>query len=276
MTVGLPPASVLSEKMVEMSSANVAARWAEALASWAIPKELLDAAPEDPWSLRVEQFRRAAHEAIDRETPTRRRALEALPHGGVVLDVGCGAGAMSAGLATQAGRIVGVDQSAAMLAAFAEQAEGLGVEHEAIEGGWPDVAELVPAGDVVVCGHVLYNVQGIESFLGALQDHARRRVVIELTDRHPRTWANPIWRTIHGINRPDRPTAEDALAVLAEMGIDAEVERWEQPTGFAEEDPDALVAYVRRYLCLTPDRDPDVRAALANDAPPRTKHAPTH
>ena len=82
---------------------SVAERWSEALAGWAIPEEILAVAPESPWGFPTEVFVTAAREAlVAPPTPTHRRALEALPLGGVVLDVGAGAGAASLPLTPRA------------------------------------------------------------------------------------------------------------------------------------------------------------------------------
>jgi hypothetical protein len=83
----------------EQSSESAATRWAAALAAWAIPESILDAAPVSPWSLSPDVLRERTREFVDRDTPSRARALEALPPGGTVLDVGVGAGAGSLPLA---------------------------------------------------------------------------------------------------------------------------------------------------------------------------------
>ena len=69
---------------------DAAERWQAELAGWAIPDEILAQAPESPWGFPPELFA-APPDPID--TPSRDRALEALPPGGSVLDVGCGGGA---------------------------------------------------------------------------------------------------------------------------------------------------------------------------------------
>ncbi len=67
------------------------------------PEEILAVAPESPWGFPTEVFVTAAREAlVAPPTPTHRRALEALPLGGVVLDVGAGAGARALELAVDA------------------------------------------------------------------------------------------------------------------------------------------------------------------------------
>lgn len=242
---------------------TAAERWQEDLASWAIPEAILEAAPESPWGCPVELFARRADESQDRQTPSTLRALEALPSGGSVLDVGCGAGAASLPLARTAHRLVGVDTSMGMLDAFRQRAERSGAEATTLVGRWPDVAGAVDAVDVVVCHHVLYNVPDLPAFVGALTEHATTRVVVEMTARHPLSDERDLWRRFHGLVRPERPTADDAEAVVRELGIAAGREDWDAPRagGFARRED--LVAWIRRRLCLSAERDGEVWEAIA-------------
>ena len=185
-----------------------------------------------------------------------------------MLDVGCGGGAGSLPLAPPAGHLVGLDSQSDMLAAFAERADARGVTHEEIEGAWPDAADRAPLVDVVVCHNVLYNVPNLVPFAQALDAHARHRVVVELSDGHPLTWMNPYWELLHGLERPVRPTADDAQAVLIEAGFDAELVRWWRPHRWDREDEEAVVGFVRRRLCLPEDRADAVREAVRAHPPP--------
>ena len=243
-----------------------ARRWAEQLAAWAIPEEILAAAPESPWDFPAAIF---AADLPDEDSPSRRRALEAVREGGTVLDVGAGGGAAGLALAPPAGRVMAVDQSAEMLAAFAARAAERGVSHAKVEGRWPDVAPLVRPADVVVCHHVLYNVPDLTAFVTALTEHARRRVVVEITAVHPQVRLSPLWRHFHGLDRPQGPSADDAAAVLAEAGIDFGSERAERPPRRVV-DRAEWVAFTRRRLCLTVDREPEVAELLGDrpDVPP--------
>jgi SAM-dependent methyltransferase len=250
--------------MSTSSSISAAARWAEALEAWAIPQGILDAAPESPWGFPPGLFHRGHHELGPPDTPSYRRALEALPAGGSVLDVGVGGGAASLPLVPAAATITGVDEGAAMLESFGRAAREAGVEHSVIEGSWPNIASRAPRADVVVCHHVFYNVPDLRAFALALGEHARHRVVTELTERHPLVSLNDLWHHFHGTPRPDGPGAEDALAVIAEAGIRAHLEPFDRPpTRHRLERPD-LVAFVRRRLCLTPDADPEIDELLGD------------
>ena len=239
-------------------------RWARELPGWGIPDEILAAAPESPWGFPAELFRVRAERATTREpTPSTRRALETLPEGGSVLDVGVGGGAASLPLAERASLLVGVDTSADMLIAFAEGASARGLKTVAVEGAWPDVAPEVPETDVVVCNHVLYNVPDLEPFVRALDAHARSRVVTEITATHPLAWMSGLWRRFHGLERPEGPTADDAFEALGELRLRARRDvQLRTPLSSGFERRDDAVALVRRRLCLPPEHDAEIAEAL--------------
>ena len=241
-------------------------RWREQLDGWAIPAEILAAAPEAPWGFPVGMFRSRAQRAGSRPvTPSNREAARHLPEGGTVLDVGAGGGAASLPLTASAGRLVAVDESAGMVASFLAAAGAAGVPAEAVEGRWPEVADRVGPADVVVCHHVLYNVADLAPFARALTGHARHRVVTELTDRHPLAGLRPLWRRFHGLDRPTGPSADDAEAALAALGLAVERQDWESRDRFGFDDFDELVAFTRRRLCLPATRDPEVAEALLEE-----------
>ncbi|MFY9587996.1 MAG: class I SAM-dependent methyltransferase [Actinomycetota bacterium] len=254
---------------------SAAVDWAENLASWAIPQEILDAAPADPWEYHVDHFARVADRPPDLSSPSYLRAMEGLPDGGTVLDIGCGAGAASLPLAHRAGRLIGLDESEGMLAAFAERARVAGVAHAEVQGRWPDARADVAAVDVVVSHHVLYNVRDIEPFVAALADHAGRRFVVEITAEHPRATENPLWRALHGIERPTRPTADDAVAVMRDLGLEVGVERWRKAMVQADLPREDLIKIVRVELCLPPERDPEIAKVLEEHPPPQDREVVT-
>jgi SAM-dependent methyltransferase len=240
---------------------RAAQRWADDLAAWTIPDVILAAAPESPFGFPPQLW---GHGDEGELTPTHRWALEALPDGGTVLDVGAGGGAASLPLRQRAGHVTAVDESDAMLARFAEGAREHAVPFATVQGRWPDVAAEVPPADVVVCAHVLYNVPDIAPFVQALTDHARQRVVVELHHRHPWTTTAELWQRFHGLDRPDGPTVEDALDVLRELGLDPQVDRWTRALRPVA-DRSEYVAYVRRRVCVGPDRDVEIDAWLGDE-----------
>lgn len=233
-----------------------------------MPDAIVRAAPESPWTCPVELFRSRAARADEGDpTPATVRALEALPPGGVVLDVGCGGGATSLPLASVAGVLVGVDASAEMLRAYREAVEGRDRKVTTLHGRWPDVATSAPRADVAVSGHVLYNVQDLAPFVRALDAHVERRVVLELTERHPLHWMNDLWQLFHGLVFPEGPDASVAERAIHDLGFDvARDERAADSTrshGGFERREDA-VALIRRRLCLAADRDGEVADALGD------------
>lgn len=249
--------------------ADPADTWRRSLAEWAIPQDILDAAPESPWGFPTAVFTKAAQRAVaDPDRPSRRRALAALDEGGSVLDVGVGGGAASLPLAPPAALLVGVDESEELLASFAGACERAGVAHREVHGSWPAVAPQVERTDVVVCHHVFYNVPDLVPFAAALTHHARRRVVVELTDRHPLTRLNPLWKALHGIDRPSRPTADDAEAVLVSMGLEVGREEAERPSPLDDVPRAELVTSTRRRLCVGPERDAEIDALLGSGPGP--------
>ena len=238
--------------------------WARALQAWDIPEEIKSRAPESPWGFAAEPFVHRAERAPTRgKTPAARLAVEALPEGGSVLDVGAGAGAASLALAHRAGLLVAVDPSEEMLRSFLAMAEQVAVEASAVVGTWPEAEAEVEPADVVVCHHVLYNVPDLGPFARALADRARWRVVVEITARHPTAWMNDLWRRFHGLARPERPTSEDAERALREVGLPVHREDHDQPItvgGFRRREDQ--VAFLRKRLCLRPEQDEELAEAL--------------
>jgi SAM-dependent methyltransferase len=239
-------------------------RWKSDLRAWAIPQEILDAAPDDPWAMSARPFAARADRAMRATTPTPslRLAVDALPQRGAVLDVGSGAGAASLPLLARASRLVAVDTSADMLEELRARVPA-GIDLTLVHGRWPDSAADVPQVDVVVCHHVAYNIANLDEAVLRMTEKARRRVVLELTSHHPLSTLNFLWPIFHGIQRPTRPTAADAVDVIRACGLSARFEEWEPADlRLSSDHVEELVASVRRHLCLGADRDAEIARAL--------------
>lgn len=258
-----------------MTTDDANARWAEMLGRWAIPDELVASAPEAPYFFSPEVFIHAADDALSRgdDSPSDGVARSALPAGGSVLDVGVGAGAAS--LRLPAGHVIGVDPNRELLDAFAERAASRGVRATPIQGGWPAMAVDTPVADVAVCHHVAYNVADLADFASELAAHGRRRTVVELTAVHPMRWMAPYWLALHGIEQPDRPIADDAVAVLVDLGLKVNQQRWMREVQMIGENDADAAARIARRLCLPADRYAELRAVLAQTPPPSEREVVT-
>jgi SAM-dependent methyltransferase len=242
---------------------DAAQRWREQLEAWAIPDEFLRAVPDSPWQHPTEVFAKRADSYVAKPVGVSwERAIAALEPRGVVLDVGAGAGAASLPLARATTELIAVDQSRTMLDALSVRAASLNLPTRLVQGTWPADSSTVDQADVVVCHHVFYNVADLAPFAQALTDHARRRVVVELPPAHPMRALNPLWLRLHGLRRPDGPTADDAVAVLTELGLDVHQERWPRPPRTPYGSFVDMVTSTRRRLCLPAERDSELVDAL--------------
>lgn len=230
-------------------------RWEDDLAAWAIDPEILAAASESPFG-----FPRGMFDARTGPAATRRVIDGALPDGGTLIDIGCGGGAASVGFAERAGLLIAVDSAEHMLASY--RANTAGGDVRTVLGDWPAVAAELPAADVAVAANVVYNVPDLAPFLAELTTHARRRVVVELTDLHPWTGMSLLWKHFHGQDRPTGPSADDFGAVLDELGVAAEHETYPREAPWRDAAPDVVVEFTRRRLCLPVARQAEVEQAL--------------
>ncbi len=249
-----------------MNQAETAAqRWARQMADWAIPQEILGSAPRQPFVFSPEIFA-APDPGTFKLSLSNRRAGEALRNGGSVLDVGCGGGAAAFAVAPPATEVIGVDRQDDMLELFAVTAAERGIAAQVHAGSWPETADVVPVADVVVCHNVLYNIADIVSFVAALNTKARRRVVIEITPKHPQDRRRMLWHHFWGLDRPHEPTAATAVEAVTEAGFNPVVEE-----SLLGDDPRAekrqafeAVQWCRN-LCLPPEREPEVAELVAQN-----------
>lgn len=238
---------------------TAAEQWKIDLASWAIPQEILDQAVEKPWIHPPALFE--IPDVIS-DSLSHKRAREAMPTGGTVLDIGCGGGIGAFGITPPAAHVIGVDEQEEMLRLFTKNAAKYGVTVEAIQGQWPAVADKTPVADVVTVHHVLFNVGDVIPFLTALNSHARKRVVIEVPIIHPMSNMNEGWKHFWNVIRPTVPHASDIVDVLSELGITAQIEYF---TGeiLLDKKVEGANGFIRRRLCLSEDRQPEIDAFIA-------------
>ena len=234
--------------------------WSLALAEWTIPKEILDQAPESPWIHPAALFN--IPDVIEM-TPAHKLARELMPDGGTVLDIGCGGGLAAFATVPPAANVIGVDHQEDMLEMFNLNAKQRGVQSQTFLGFWPAVAKEVPVADVITVHHVVYNVSEIVPFISALNSHARKRVVIEMPVEHPLSTMRAAWKFFWNLDRPTKPTPEDLMAVLLEMGITAHIKYFVGEMRNEKDLKDAT-KFMRIRLCLPVDRENDVRDFFAS------------
>lgn len=245
--------------------------WRDALDAWALPEEIVNSAPENPWIHPPVLFGIASDIA---PSPSHQRAREVLAHGDTVLDVGCGGGIAAFALTPPATHVVGVDSQPEMLAMFRANAIARALTCETVEGVWPNVAPRTPRANVVTAHHVVYNVADIGPFLLALDDHAKSRVVLEMPDRHPLAPMADAWRHFWNLERPQGPTPDDLLNVLREVGVPARREQWHGEMR-VERDLGQAAHFMRIRLCLPASREGEVSDFLQSHEQPTSRSLST-
>jgi SAM-dependent methyltransferase len=239
-------------------SVSAIQKWANDLSLWAVPKEILDQAEVAPWIHPPALFQIPEKIA---NSPSHDIAREVVPAGGTVLDIGCGGGLAAFAISPPAHTVIGVDHQSEMLEMFRANANERGLKVETVEGFWPDVADQTPIADVVTIHHVLYNVSDIKPFIEAANSHARKRVVVEIPLVHPMSNTSSGWKFFWNIDRPTSPTADDVIKVLAEMNINAHIQKFVMEVR-SERDPLKAADFLRTRLCLPSSRLGEVEEFL--------------
>jgi SAM-dependent methyltransferase len=246
---------------------SAAARWREHLEDWALPPALLAAVPDSPYAWPADLYRRRQRtEAGGPPTPTARAILGLLPPGGSLLDVGAGTGRASLPVAARGFALTAVERNPAMAEGLRSEAEAAGAAVRVVEASWPEAAAEAGRHDVALCSHVVYDVPDLAPFLRALHASARVAVVLEAGERHP--WANltPYSRALHGLDRPEGPTADLLAEVVSEAtGVSPEVEHWIGSARMRFADLQELVEFYRRRLLVPASRAAELIDRLAPD-----------
>ena len=235
-------------------------KWRSDLVAWAIPKEIIDQAPESPWIHPPVLFQIPT---LIELTPSHQKAFDVLPESGSILDIGCGGGIAAFAMGSKASLVIGVDHQSEMLDMFTENAKERNIDSKVYEGFWPEIAPVVEVADVAVAHHVVYNVQDIVPFIAAMNAHARKRVVIEMPQHHPLSNLSEAWKYFWKLDRPENPTPQDFMDVLLELGIDGHMQLWDGQLR-QERNLNDAVRFTRIRLCLPESREPEVRDFLVN------------
>jgi SAM-dependent methyltransferase len=248
-----------------VSEDPAARRWREQLEAWALPDRLLAAVEDSPYQWPADLWRRRLErsEGEGGETTTTTLTRRLLGAGGSLLDVGAGTGRASLPLAVEGHPLTAVERDAGMAAALRSEAASRDVVVRVLEEPWPEAASSVETVDVALSAHVVYDVAALGPFLRAMEGVARTGVVVELTRTHPWSSLAPWFRALHGLDRPDGPTDEDFVAVVAEVcEVMPTVERWTRQGGLWFESRDEILGFYGRRLVLPRSRRPELAALL--------------
>ncbi len=239
-------------------------RWREQLEAWALPPRLLEQAAESPYGWPATLLRRRNEAGLgSAPDPTRGVIAEHLPPAGLLVDVGAGTGRVSIDFAGAGYRLAAVEPNAEMANVLRHEAAERSVEIDIIEQPWPQAAHRLSPADVVVCAHVVYDVAEIAPFVAAL-DGAAPVVVIELTSRHPWSDLAPLYKALHGLDRPEGPTLELFVDVVGEaVGRTPAVIEWKRPPSLYFESWTEILSYYRKRLLVGQERDAELRDLLA-------------
>ena len=199
------------------------------------------------WNSRARRFSATMGNGAERD-PLFRHVRRAARARSTVLDVGAGPGRFSVALAPHVRQVVAVDSSDAMLRLLRRRARSLRLANvRTVVGRWETVE--VERADVGICSYVLPLIAEVAPFLEKLDAACRERVFVYLNAAGADLTVDTLWRHFHGRPRRPGPTYLDAVAVLAELGVSAEVDVVEVPTRSRHETLDAAVkAYADQLL----------------------------
>ena len=180
---------------------------------------------DDYWARRADGFRKFARATSAAGDPFLEIVQRHMRPEDTVLDVGAGTGRHAIPMASRARSVTALDPSPAMLRFLREDAAAADLDNvTVVEGEWPEAAAQVPEVDIAISAHVLYPIEEVVSFLGALDHQARRICILHLMVWQPWFDLIGLWEAVHGEERLPQPTAIDAVNVLHQLGCHANME----------------------------------------------------
>ena len=135
-----------------------------------------------------------------------------------VLDVGGGAGRFALALSVHGKDITVVDASQSMLSELKKSCSSFKIsEIKSVLSEWEQAS--VKTHDGVLCSHVAYGVEDIETFINNIICHTNKHVVFLLFNQSPQAHLAESWELVHKEKRINLPGADELMPVLNEMGI---------------------------------------------------------
>ena len=202
----------------------------------------------DYWNSRARRFAARSTGTASRD-PFLTRIRRVTGSRSTVLDVGAGPGRFTLAIAPRVAQVVAVDASPVMGSLLRSAARRQGSTNVlTVTGRWEEV-DVDPA-DVVICSYVLPLIHDAAGFLAKLDAHCLGHAFVYLSALSGDAFADPFWRHFHGKPRQPGPTYLDAVAVLAELGIEADVEVVEVPVRTRHKSVAAAARSYRESLLL--------------------------
>jgi Methyltransferase domain len=179
-----------------------------------------------------------------------------------LLDVGGGAGRFALPLALHCQHVTVIEPSASMGEHLRRLAAQAGIDNVSLVARRWEEAEVAPA-DVVLCAHVIYQIEDIQAFVTKLVAHAREQVLMPTFMRPPMARFAPFWPWIYGEEQHQVPGVAEFLPVLWEMDIYPHLEMFAPTPVRAFKDWQRALETLRQRLCVAPDTPPDARLQQA-------------
>lgn len=206
----------------------------------------------DFWDRRARSFHSATKDTT-RNDPFYLKVRGVITPEMTLLDVGAGTGRFALALAPQARQVIVVEPSASMLQYCRQDAQEQGISNVTFyQCSWQEAPADLRA-DIVICSHVLYPIRDIVPFLEKLNDAAIQGCYIYMRATQLDALTAPIWKHFHGEERYMSPGYIQALDVLYEMGIYANVEVVKQPSSLRYPSLDVAVTELQEQLILPDD-----------------------
>jgi SAM-dependent methyltransferase len=180
-------------------------------------------------------------------TPAFRAVVAALGPARTVLDIGAGTGRYTLPLALAGCRVEALEPSpemrARLEAALAAAPPAVRTRVRVSAEAWPAPPGAVPQVEVAFASLVIHFCADAPAFVRGMSRVAERRCVLAIRADQHHPVVERLWPRFHPDRpHPGQPVAADLLAVLGEMGIDAEVQLHEaaRPYGSYPTPEDAL------------------------------------
>ncbi len=206
----------------------------------------------DFWDRRAQGFHRSTMDTVTSD-PFYLRLRDIVTPQTSVLDVGAGTGRFTLALAPQAEHITAVEPNSAMLNFLRQDASERGLPNISyVQTTWQAAPDDLRA-DIVICSHVLYPIRDIVPFLEKLRRAAHQGCYIYLRATHIDAITAHLWQYFHGEERRLPPGYIDALDVLYDRGIYANVEIVTLPPSLRYPSLEVAVLELQEQLILPDD-----------------------